>query len=366
MSGSQKRVLLLSSVVAVLILALLIGVRTWMGFQAAQSMAHRGPMLVSVSVAPVRTISWQTEVHAVASLIAISGVELTPQLAGQITAIDFHSGEYVHRGQVLLEIDDSNIRAQLAQNRAALALARINYRRALRLYHVHATSRSTLDTSRANLDSARAVVANDAATLAKLRFQAPFSGWLGVREVSLGQYLTPGTTVTTLNVWRPLRVEFTVPQSQIAKIHPALPIAVRVDAYPRHLFVGHIVAVSSRINPATRNLTVDAETPNRHQWLRPGMFGEVSLEIGHPRQQLVVPSIALTYSTFGDYVYVIHQKKMFGHLLPVAIATPVHVGAARGGFTPVRSGLKVGERVVIAGQIKLRSGMPVSIHGTQP
>jgi membrane fusion protein (multidrug efflux system) len=366
MSGSQKRVLILSSLVAVVILALLIGIRTWMGYEAAQAMAHRGPMLVSVTVAPVREVPWANNVHAIANLVAVSGVELTPQLAGQVTAVDFHSGEYVHRGQVLLEIDDSNILAQLAEDRAALSLARINYRRALRLYDVHATSRSALDTARANRDSALAVVANDQATLAKLRFQAPFSGWIGVREVSLGQYLTPGTTIAALNIWRPLRVEFTVPQNQLAKIHPGLAVTVRVDAYPEHPFKGHVVAVSSRVNPATRNVTVDAEIPNGHQWLRPGMFGEVSLEIGKPHPVLVVPSTALTYSTFGDYVYVIHHKKLFGHLLPVAIATPVRVGTARGGLTPIRSGLQLGERVVTAGQIKLRSGMPVSLHGTQP
>ncbi|MHB1543234.1 MAG: efflux RND transporter periplasmic adaptor subunit [Gammaproteobacteria bacterium] len=366
MSGSQKRVLILSSIVAGVVLALLIGIRTWMGYEAAAAMAHRGPMLVSVTTAPVRTMPWTKNIHAVANLVAVSGVELTPQLAGQITAIDFHSGEYVHRGQVLIEIDDSNVRAQLARDRAALTLAEINYRRALRLYKVNATSRSTLDTALANRNSARAVVANDEATLAKLRFQAPFSGWIGVRQVSLGQYLIPGATITSLNVWQPLRVEFTVPQNQVAKIRPGVPITVRVDAYPKHPFGGHIVAVSSRINPATRNLSVDAEIPNRHQWLRPGMFGEVTLEIGHPHPTLVVPSTALTYSTFGDYVYVIHQKKILGHLLPVAIATPVQVGSVRGSITPIRSGLKPGERVVTAGQIKLRSGMPVSIHGTQP
>ncbi|EQD47527.1 efflux transporter, RND family, MFP subunit [mine drainage metagenome] len=202
--------------------------------------------------------------------------------------------------------------------------------------------------------------------MAKLRFEAPFSGWIGVREVSLGQYLTPGTTIASLNVWQPLRVVFTVSQGQVAKIHPGLPITLRVDAYPAHPFMGQVVAVSSRVNPATRNLTVDAEIPNRHQWLRPGMFGEVTLAIGHPQVRIVVPSTAITYSTFGDYVYVIHQKKILAHLIPVAIATPVRVGSARGGLTPVRLGLKPGERVVTAGQIKLRSGMPVSIHGTQP
>lgn len=366
MSGSHKRIVILSAVVAVLILAVIIGIHTWMGYEAGQAMAHRGSMPVSVSVAPVRTQSWVHELHAVADLVAVSGVELTPQLAGQITAIDFHSGEYVHRGQVLLQIYDANVLAQLAQDRASLNLAEINYRRAARLYRVHATSRSALDTARANRDSAQAAVANDQATLAKLRFAAPFSGWIGVREVSLGQYLTPGTTITSLNVWQPLRVQFTVPQNELAKIHPGLPITVRVDAYPDHLFRGHVFAVSSRVNPATRNLTVEADISNHHRLLRPGMFGEVTLILGHPTTRDVVPSTAITYSTFGDYVYVIHHRKIMGHLLPVAISTPVRVGATRDGVTPIRTGLKPGELVVTAGQIKLRSGMPVTLHHRQP
>jgi membrane fusion protein (multidrug efflux system) len=363
MIKSRKGILVRTGIVVLVVLLLLFGIKFWLGYEQYEAMARRGPMRVSVSVSPVRSMRWQMEFHAVADIAAVSGVELTPQLAGEITAIDFHSGEYVHQGQLLLEIDNSNQRAQLASDRAALELAEVNYRRDRRLYAAKAASHSVLDTAVANRNSARAAVANDEATLQKLAFRAPFSGWIGVRDVSVGQYLTPGTPIAALNAWNPLRVQFTVPQNRLPQLHPGQTVRLTVDAYPGRIFRARVIALSSRVNPATRNVTVDANLPNDHDRLRPGMFGEVTIHLGKSRSLLVVPREAVTYSTFGDYVYVI-QKHPFpgGHELPVAIATSVRVGATRGVWTPVLSGLKLGEPVVVAGQVKLRSGMPVILH----
>lgn len=363
MIKSKNRILLRTAIAVLVALGLLFGIKFWLGYEQYQAMAHRGPMQVSVTVSPVRSMSWQTQFHAVADITAVSGVELTPQLSGEITAIDFHSGEYVHRDQLLVEIDNSNQLAQLASDRAALELADVNYRRDQRLYEAKAASRSVLDTAMANRNSARAAVANDEATLRKLAFRAPFSGWIGVRDVSVGQYLTPGTPIAALNAWNPLRVQFTVPQNRMPLLHPGQPVRLSVDAYPDRLFQARVLALSSRVNPATRNVTVDATLPNPHDLLRPGMFGEVTVHLGKPRMLIVVPREALTYSTFGDYVYVIHHRKFpGGHELPVAIATSVRVGSTRGIWTPIISGLKLGEQVVVAGQVKLRSGMPVILH----
>jgi len=361
MIRSEKKFPLRTAVVVAVLLACLFGVKAWLGHRTHAASAHHGAPSVSVSTSPVTAATWQEEIHAVANLVAVDGVELTPQLSGQVTGIYFQSGEYVRKGQRLIQIDDSNQRAQLESDEAAARLAQINYRRAEGLLKANATSQGTLDSAQSAYASANAAVANDKATLAKLALSAPFSGWIGVREVSLGQYLTPGTPIATLNVWDPLRAEFTVPQDEFALVHKGQEVQFTVNAYPGKQFLARVAALSSRVDPGTRNVTVEAIIPNPGNLLRPGMFGEALLLAGKPRSVLVVPSVALTYNTFGDYVYVV-QSSAGKSEAPIAVATPVRAGATRGGVTEIISGLKAGETVVTAGQVKLHSGMPVTIH----
>jgi membrane fusion protein (multidrug efflux system) len=284
-----------------------------------------------------------------------------------VTGIYFHSGEYVHQGQRLIQIDNSNQLAQLKSDQASAELARINYQRTEGLFKLNATSQASLDSARAAYASAKAAVASDQATLAKLALSAPFSGWIGVRQVSLGQYLTPGTPVAELNAWDPLRAEFTVPQDQIALLHTGQQVLISVNSYPNQQFPARVVALGSQVNPSTRNLDVDATVPNPRHLLRPGMFGEALLLAGKPRSVLVVPAVAITYSTFGEYVYKIeHKSENSGKQLQIAVATTVRTGETRDGMTEIMSGLQKGDTVVTAGQVKLRSGMPVEIHHAAP
>ena len=364
MIRSEKNIVLRTAVVVVVLLACLFGIKAWLGHRARAAQARQGAPAVSVSTARVTTATWQRQIHAVASLVAVAGVELAPQLSGQVTGIYFHSGEYVHTGQRLIQLDDSNQLAQLRSDEASARLARINYRRAQGLMKANATSQGSLDSAEAAYASAKAAVANDGATLAKLALSAPFSGWMGVREVSLGQYLTPGTPVAALDAWDPLRAEFTVPQDELALVHAGQEVQITVNTYPDRRFPGHVIALSSEVDPGTRNITVDATVPNQQNLLRPGMFGEALLQVGSPRSVVVVPAVAITYNTFGDYVYVVVRKAGKGAAPRlIAVATPVRAGATRGGMTEILSGLKAGERVVTAGQVKLHSGMPVLVRG---
>ena len=362
MANSERRVVLRTVLIVAVVIAVIGGIKLWQKHSARAADAHQGPYQVSVSAAPVVKVSWRSEIHTVASLVATSGVNLTPQLSGQVIGIYFHSGEHVRKGQRLVQLDDSNQLATLAQDRANETLARINFQRAEHLYAARATSLAALDTARADEQSAAAAVADVRATLMKLSVSAPFSGWLGVRQVSLGQYLSPGTEIVALNVWSPLRAEFTVPQSQTGLIHPGQTVALTVDAFPGQRFNGRITAINSAIDPNTRNVTVEAIVQNPKMQLRPGMFGEAKILVGSVHQRLAVPTVAVTYSTFGDYVYVIKKRKTGAHELQIAVSTPIRAGQSRGPLTEVLAGLHVGERVVTAGQIKLRNGTPVVIH----
>ncbi len=362
MANPERRILLRTVLIVAVAIAVIGGIKLWREHAARAAQAHQGPYEVSVSAAPVVKVSWRSEIHTVASLVATSGVNLTPQLSGQVTGIYFHSGEHVRKGQRLVQLDDSNQLATLAQDQANEALARINFQRAQHLYAARATSLAALDTAKADEQSAKAAVANVRATLAKLAVSAPFSGWMGVRQISLGQYLSPGTEIAALNVWNPLRAEFTVPQGQSGLIHPGQTVALTVDAFPGQRFEGRITAINSDINPNTRNVTVEAIVQNPKMRLRPGMFGEARILVGTAHSRLTVPTVAVTYSTFGDYVYVIKTRNAGTHELQVAVSTPIRAGQSRGSLTEVLAGLHAGERVVTAGQIKLRNGTPVVIH----
>ena len=362
MANPERRIVLRTVLLVAVAISLIGGIKLWREHAARAAQAHRGPYEVSVSVAPVINVSWRSEIHTVTSLVATSGVHLTPQLSGQITGIYFHSGEHVRKGQRLVQLDDSNQVATLAQDRANEALAHINFQRAQHLYAARATSLAALDTARADEQSAKAAVANVRATLAKLAVSAPFSGWMGVRQISLGEYLSPGTEIAALDVWNPLRAEFTVPQGQSGLIHPGQMVDITVDAFPGRRFQGRISAINSEINPNTRNVTVEAIVQNPRMRLRPGMFGEARILVGAVQKRVAVPTVAITYSTFGDYVYLITHHKIGAREVQVAVSTPIRAGHSRGSFTEVLAGLHPGELVVTAGQIKLRNGTPVVIH----
>jgi membrane fusion protein (multidrug efflux system) len=357
MAKSNTRVTVLTAIVAALALGLLFGVKGWQDRRARAAQTHHGPFAVSVEAAPVQTVSWQREIRAVANLVAEQGIHLTPQLAGQVTGLYFDSGQHVKKGERLVQLDDSNQRAQLASDHAAETLAKANYERAERLFGTRAGSEADVQSTRAAYESAKAAVADVQATLAKLAVSAPFSGWIGVRAVSLGQYLAPGTEIATLDVWDPLRVQFTVPQSEIAVVHVGQPVEIAVNAFPGHKFEGKVSALGSEVDPGSRNITVEAKLPNPDSLLRPGMYGNARLLVGAPHAALAVPSTAISYNTFGDFVYVVEPKE---HGALVAVARTVQVGETRDGLTEIVKGLKAGERVVTAGQVKLHDGTPVS------
>lgn len=358
---NPRRAVLLTALVAVAALALLFGVKAWLGHRARAAQAQHGPFAVSVAAAPVQTVSWPREIHAVANLVAVEGAHLVPQLAGQVTAIYFHSGQLVQRGQPLLQLDNSNQLAQLDADRAAEKLAGLSYERSKSLYATHATSEAALQSARAAYESAKAATANIQATLAKLTVRAPFAGHIGVRQVSVGQYLSPSTEIATLDVWDPLRVQFTVPQREMGLLRVGQSVEIEVDAFAGHRFAGKVTALGSEVDPNSRNLTVEATLPNPKSLLRPGMFGAATLLVGEARSALAVPSTAITYNTFGDYVYVVQPRQAGNASTLVAVATPVKVGETRGDLAEVLSGLKAGDRVVSAGQVKLHNGAPVRI-----
>lgn len=353
---------------AIVVIVILIGVfgaifgsKLYAGHRAAVAAAHEQFPPVTVSTAVAKSASWSPELTVVASLEAVSGTEITAQIAGDLTQIAFTSGARVHRGQLLVRLDDTNQLAALHSDRAKLRLAQATLARTEKLYAAHAASQLNLQTAQADEGTARAAVEDDQATLRKLNIVAPFGGVLGIRKVSLGQYVSPGTPIVSLQSYDPLFLNFSLPQSELSHVAVGGEVAFTVDAYPGKVFTGRVTAIGSRVDPATRNINVQATLGNRDGLLRPGLYGTAQLDVGAQMHGVVVPATAIAYSTFGDSVFVVQNDKGQSSTVHERI---VHVLDQRDGLALLGSGVAPSDTVVTAGQNKLREGVPVLVNNS--
>lgn len=358
----MKKAFFIVILVLVVLFGGIFGFKAFGNYMMHKALDHMPPPTFSVDAAKATVREWHPRLQAVASLTAIEGTAISTQLAGNVTGIYFHSGEFVKKGSLLVQIDNSNQLAQLASDRASLHLAEVNLRRTEKLMETNAASQSQLDTAKANFETARAAIRNDEATLGKLAIKAPFSGYLGIRKVNLGQYLTPGTEIVDLQSWDPLYVNFTLPQGDLPKLQVGTLVRVTSDAAPGETFVGKITALGAAVDGTTRQIAIQATLPNPKHVLRPGMFAEAEVVQKATHKVLTVPVSAVSYNTYGDYVYLIHSEKKDGKTVQVATQQVVKPGEQRDGQVEILHGLKPGDLVVTAGQVKLSNNSLVTIH----
>lgn len=344
-------------------LAILFGALFGTKYYQLQRMAAEAsvpPSPATVSAARVRTERWQPYLYSVGSVVPSQGVDVSNEIAGQVKAIHFSSGQRVDRGDLLLELDDSVDRAELEGFIAERRLAQVEFKRVAELYKKRSVARSEYDQAQAKLQNAQAQVASQQALIEKKAIRAPFPGLLGIRQVDLGQYLAPGSHIVSLQSLDPLYVDFSLPERDLASLYVGQPVSFRVPAYPKRSFVGEISAIDSRVNEATRNVRVRATVGNEDERLRPGMFAEVQTQLPHREEVLTLPSTAITYNPYGDSVFIVENRQ--GQLL----VEPrwVKTGGTRNGRIAIKEGLDAGELVVTAGQLKLRKGQQVRIDNT--
>lgn len=343
---------------ALLALALLFGAifggRAWLERRAAGS-AWAQPAL-PVSTAAATAARWELHTEAIGVLRAVQGTAITAQVAGNVTGISFDSGARVRAGEPLVQIDNSTQLASLHSNQAQLRLAKLNLERMQALYERRLVSQQELQQAEMTHEVAAAAVASDEAVLGKLRISAPFSGVLGIRQVSLGQYVSPGTPIVSLQRWDPILLDFSLPQEEIPRIATGQPVSFRVDAYPGRSFAGKVTAISAEVDADTRNVAIEATLPNGDEALRPGLFGHAKLGLGEALSGIAVPHTAITYSTFGDTVWLV-RKAGGGTTVHASV---VRVLAERDGEALLEPGaVAAGALVVTAGQNRLREGMAV-------
>jgi RND family efflux transporter MFP subunit len=318
------------------------------------------PASVSAVLAEAR--DWQPTLRAVATLAPVNGVELATEVAGVVSKVEFRSGTQVKKGTLLIQIDDSADRAELAGLVADLDYAKSNLARQESLIERNLASREGLDAAKTSLQRAEAAVGSKRALIAKKAIRAPFDGTTGIRNVNVGEYITAGKVLVGLQDLDQLYADFSVPQQQIRSLSANQPVRVTIDAYPGKTFDGRITAVDSQVDETTHTLRAQATIANKERLLRPGMYAVVEAELPKLAGAVVVPKTAITYSLYGDSVFLVVEDKAAdgGSVLKVK-RTPVKLGFDHDQEVVIASGVAPGDRVVTAGQLKLQDGMTVVV-----
>jgi membrane fusion protein, multidrug efflux system len=330
----------------------------------AQGAAFQMPATAVTTVVAQRE-TWPSTLTVIGTAAAIQGVTVSADLPGTIDKIHFESGQRIHEGDILVELDTRQERAQLANIEAQRDLARINYNRSQELVKAGVISRSEYDNASAQQKATEAQVGDIKAAIARKTIHAPFTGLLGIRQVSLGQYLAAGQAIVSLQSVDPIYVNFGVPQQDTAEMKPGRVLRVTNGELPGMAFSGRITALDSVVNEQTRNIQIQATFANKGNKLRPGMFVQVELPIGLPRQVMPLPASAINYAPYGDSVYVVAQMKdAKGNTYRGVRQQVVKVEGSRGDQVAVVSGINPGDEVVSAGVFRLRNGAPVQVNNT--
>jgi membrane fusion protein (multidrug efflux system) len=353
--------MLIMLVVVGAVLGGLFGFKAFVGGKIKEAMAGMANMPQTVSTVKAASSDWQPRIDAVGSLRAVRGADLSLEVAGVVEEIAFQSGDEAKEGQVLLRLRNEDEVARLQSLEATAQLAQITYDRDVKQLKAQAISQAVVDNDEANLRNARAQVATQKAIVDKKTLRAPFAGKLGLRQVDLGQFLSAGTMIATLQSLDPIFVDFLLPQQAVAQLSVGQTVKAKVDAFPGREFTGKITAINPKVETASRNIQVRATLPNADQKLLPGMFATVELETGAAERLVTLPQTAVSYNPYGSLVYVVDDKG--GGSKPQLVARQVFVttGATRGDQVAILKGVSDGDTVVTSGQVKLRNGVPLAI-----
>jgi membrane fusion protein (multidrug efflux system) len=319
----------------------------------AITLAQPGPMALPVKTAPVIQDTVIAEITALGTLRSDEAIIVRPEIAGRVQTIHFQEGQLVNKNDPLFTLDPAEYKAQLDGGAAQSRLEQLNFERTQTLYSRQLTSRQNLDEAQARLDAARAYQAKDQVRLDKTVIRAPFSGVVGLRQVSPGAYVSPGEDLTTLGSIGTVKLDFQVPEIYLSKIKVGQSLTIGVDAYPGRTFPGTVYAINSGIDEETRTIRLRARAPTPDNLLRSGMFARVALILEKRDKALLAPEQAIVPQGQKAFVFRVVDNK--------AVLTPVTLGQRRPGQVEITAGLNPKDQVVTDGQIKLRDGMAVQV-----
>lgn len=346
---------------AAVVVAAIAGVKALQVAAIGEAFAMQVAPPERVNAVDVEEQRWESHVTSVGSVEAVQGTEVSAEADGVVRAIELEAGSIVAAGQVLVRLDVEVEQSQLRSAEAAAELARLSFERAQRLIAQNVISRADFEQTEATFKQAVAQVDNIRAVIAKKVVRAPFAGKVGIRRVSVGDYLLKGAPIVSLQSVDPVYVEFSVPQRRLGELREGLNVSATADAHPGDELWGEITAIEPHVDEATRNVRVQATFANGHGALRPGMFVAVDVVLGEAKPVHVIPATAVVHARDGDSVFVIEAGDASQGSSLVVRQRPVTLGERRGDFVAVEEGPRAGESVVATGVFKLREGMPVVI-----
>jgi membrane fusion protein (multidrug efflux system) len=357
-----KRMVLMLAVMVVLIAAL-----GFVKFKQVESAIRVGasfqPPPEAVTSIVARREQWPATMGVIGTMEAVHGVTVSADLPGIVEQIDFESGQSVRAGDLLVELDTRQERAQLAALEAQRDLARVNYDRMRKLVNAGVISKMDYDQSLAQQKATEANVAEIRATIERKTIRAPFSGILGLRKINLGQYLPAGSAVVPLQSLSPIYVDFGVPQQSARQVRVGGDLRVTSEDLEGQVFMGRVTALDSVVDETTRNIQVQATLSNPEGKLRPGMFVQVDVGVGASRTVITLPASAISYAPYGDSVFVITDlKDPKGKTYRGVRQQFVKIEGSRGDQVAVISGVNPGDEVVTSGVFKLRNGAAVQVN----
>jgi membrane fusion protein, multidrug efflux system len=357
-----KRMVLMLGVTVVLL-----GGLGFMKFKQVEAAMQAGasfqPPPEAVTSIVAQRDQWAATMGVIGTMEAVHGVTVSADLPGVVERISFESGQSVSTGDVLVELDTRQERAQLASLEAQSELARVNYGRMQQLVNAGVISRMDYDQATSQQKATEANVAEIRATIARKTIRAPFSGILGIRKVNLGQYLAAGAPMVVLQSLNPIYVDFGVPQQTAAQVKVGSKLRVASEDLAGHGFTGRVTALDSVIDETTRNVQVQATLANPEGKLRPGMFVQVDVGVGASRAAITLPASAISYAPYGDSVFVITDlKDPKGQTYRGVRQQFVKLEGSRGDQVAVISGVNPGDEVVTSGVFKLRNGAAVQVN----
>jgi membrane fusion protein (multidrug efflux system) len=306
-----------------------------------------------VIVAEAQERVFPLTIEALGTARANESVEIRPLVSQRIVAIRFEDGERIEAGRILVELQNAEARADVASAKATLSESENQLRRAQQLFKTKAVSESQLDQRLTRRDADRAVLDAARSRLADTTVRAPFAGLAGLRNVSLGSYVTPETVITTLDDTEIIKLDFSVPETLLSRIESGVPVIARSAAWPDAVFEGQITSMDSRVDPVSRTLTVRALLDNEDGRLRPGMFLTVSV-LRDDIVALVIPETAIVPERSSQFVLVVGEDSLIER-------RQVRTGRRRPGFVEITHGLAAGEVVVVEGTQKALPGEAVKI-----
>jgi membrane fusion protein (multidrug efflux system) len=310
-------------------------------------------MGLPVKAETVKILTMQSEVTAVGTLIAADSVVIRPEVAGRVVGLHFQEGQLVQKGAKLMTLDPSEYRAQLAATSADAKTETQRYQRAQELLEKNFISKEALDVAKGNMDKALAKQQQDEVLLSKMTISAPFTGVVGLRQISPGAYVKAGDDVVRLENLSTVKLDFRVPEMYLSQIKPGQGLTIRVDAYPNDTFQGKIYALEPAVDEKTRTVVVRAMIPNLQNKLRPGMFARVNVLLSTRPNAVVIPEQAIWPQGRDTFVYRVVDGK--------ALLTKVELGVRHPGEVEVLKGLSANDMVVTDGQMKLKDGAPVMV-----